>query len=137
MSGVISNMQTYVINTWVPNRPEIFLNACVQEGMYTSAGPIFKINDQYQHGGAILAGDTLTITSTGRFHTAYYTLDGSDPRLQGLPQQDINTTTLVAESNVKRVLVPTGPISDDWKGGPPFAKEVRITKTSSRLMWET
>ncbi len=120
MSGVISNMQTYVINTWVPNRLEIFLNACVQEGMYSSAGPIFKINGQYQHGGAVSAGETLTITSMGRFHTAYYTLDGTDPRVQGLPQKDTQTATLVAESNVKRVLVPTGPISDDWKGGQPF-----------------
>ncbi len=120
MSGAISNMNTYVIDTWVPNRLDIFLDACVQEGMFTSPGPIFNINDQYQHGGAIEAGDTLTMTSVGRFHAVYYTLDGSDPRLQGLPQQDTNTTTLVAESNVKRVLVPIGPISDNWKGGQSF-----------------
>jgi len=120
MSGVISNMNTYVIDTWVPNRLDIFLDACVQEGMYTSAGPIFNINGQYQHGGAVSAGDTLTMTSVGRFHALYYTLDGSDPGLQGLPQQDTETTTLVAESNVKRVLVPTGPISDNWKGGQSF-----------------
>jgi len=120
MLGVISNMDTYVINTWVPNRLDVFLDACVQEGMFTSPGPIFNINDQYQHGGAILAGDTLTMTSMGRFHAVYYTLDGSDPSFQGLPQQDTNTTTLVAESNVKRVLVPIGPISDDWKGGLSF-----------------
>jgi hypothetical protein len=120
MLGVISNMDTYVINTWVPNRLDIFLDACIQEGMFTSPGPIFEINDQYQHGGAISAGDTLTMTCKGRFQTVYYTLDGSDPRLRGLPRQDTNTTPLGAESNAKRVLVPAGPISDDWKGGQSF-----------------
>ncbi len=50
--------------------------------------------------------------------TIYYTLDGSNPRLPVTGQQD--TTTLVPESASKRILVPTGAISDNWKGGSSF-----------------
>jgi hypothetical protein len=115
MSGVISNMNTYVIDTWVPNRLDIFLAACIKEGLFTVAGPTFKINDLDQHGGQISASDTLTITSPGRFNTLYYTLDGSDPRFQGLPQQNTNTTILVYENDDKRVFVSSRSSSDIWK----------------------
>ena len=41
----------------------------------------FRVNGTAQHGGEIPGGGTLTVTaSTG---TIYYTLDGSDPRLEG------------------------------------------------------
>ncbi|MHC4727062.1 MAG: CotH kinase family protein, partial [Planctomycetota bacterium] len=32
MSKVITNMNTYVIDTWIPNRLDIFLGACIKEG---------------------------------------------------------------------------------------------------------
>ncbi len=115
MSGVIPNMNTYVIDTWVPNRLDIFLAACIKEGLFTIAGPTFKINNLDQHGGYISPSDTLTITTPGRFNTLYYTLDGSDPRFQGLPQQNTNTATLVYENDDKRVLVSSRSISDIWK----------------------
>ncbi|MCP4256538.1 MAG: hypothetical protein GY774_03315 [Planctomycetes bacterium] len=115
MSGVIPNMNTYVIDTWVPNRLDIFLAACIKEGLFTVAGPTFEINNFYQHGGHISPSDSLTITSPGRFSTLYYTLDGSDPRFQGLPQQDTNTATLLYENEDKRVLVSSRPIGNVWK----------------------
>ncbi|MHC4243872.1 MAG: lamin tail domain-containing protein, partial [Planctomycetota bacterium] len=115
MSGVITNMNTYVIDTWVPNRLDIFLASCIKEGLFTIAGPTFKINDFYQHGGHISASDTLAITSTGRFNTFYYTLDGSDPQFQGLPQQNTNDTTLVYENDDKQVFVSSRSTSDVWK----------------------
>ena len=34
MLGVIPNMDMYVLNEWVPNRLDIFLDACIQEGMF-------------------------------------------------------------------------------------------------------
>ena len=115
MSGVIPNMNTYVIDTWVPNRLDIFLAACIKEGLFTIAGPTFKINDLDQHGGHISASDTLTITSPGRFNTLYYTLDGSELRFQGLARQNTNTTTLVYENDEKRVFVSSRSTSDIWK----------------------
>jgi len=85
MSGVIPNMDMYVLNTWVPNRLDIFLDACIREGMFTMVGPTFNINGLYQNGGSVSAGDILTMTvhKPGRSSTTYYTLNGSDPRLPG------------------------------------------------------
>jgi len=115
MSGVITNMNTYVIDTWVPSRLDIFLGACIKEGLFTVAGPTFQINELDQHGGYISTSDTLTIASQGRFNTLYYTLDGSEPRFQGVPQQNTNVTTLVYENDDKRVYVSSRSSSDAWK----------------------
>jgi len=50
----------------------------------------------------------------------YYTLDGSDPRVFSA-SEPVEVFTLVDESMSKRVLVPTGPLDEAWKGGAePF-----------------
>ncbi len=121
MVGVISNMDTYVIDTWTPTRLDIFLNACASEGVYTFEGPTFRINNLNQHGGYVSAGDALSIASYGRFRTIYYALDGSDPYFMGTPNQGINTgNILVAENADKRVLVPVRPLGDSWKNSASF-----------------
>ncbi len=60
----------------------------------------------------------LTISSAAG--TAWYTVDGSDPRnpSQGVPQG--GTGVLVAEEAPKRVLVPTGPIDEAWRSDVGF-----------------
>jgi hypothetical protein len=122
MLGVIPNMDMYVLNTWVPQRLDIFLDACRNENMFTFTGPNFNINGAYQHGGHISAGDALTITNTYRVGDIYYTLDGSDPRVSGAPGDNGTTsrTTLVNEDAAKLVLVPSRDIGDAWTGGGPF-----------------
>ncbi|MFH1717995.1 MAG: lamin tail domain-containing protein, partial [Planctomycetota bacterium] len=119
MSGVIPSMDTYVISTWVPNRHDIFLQACLQEGLFTSDGPTFEVNGLPQHGGHLSDDDILTIASYGRFKLVYYTLDGSDPHPPGI-STDPATTTLVAEGATKRAFVPLGDIDDTWKGSGAF-----------------
>ncbi|MFC1636600.1 lamin tail domain-containing protein, partial [Planctomycetota bacterium] len=121
MLGVIPTMDMYVLNTWVPNRLNIFLDACAGEGMYTFNGPTFKINNFLRHGGHASAGDVLTMVNQGRFQTIYYTLDGSDPYFAGTPQQGVNTgNILVAEDADKRVLVPVRPVSDNWRNSASY-----------------
>ena len=70
-------------------------------------------------GGQINSSLRLTMsTSTGKI---YYSLDGNDPRMANQSQQNGGaSTTLIAESTDKRVLVPTGPVGDEWKGGGDF-----------------
>jgi len=80
-AGVLPNMDTYVIDTWVPNRQGIFLNACTQEGVFPFSGPTFLINDGPQYGGHVQTGDLLSMTTQVRGGTIYYTLDGEDPGL--------------------------------------------------------
>ncbi len=132
MSGAIPNMDMYVLNTWVPNRLDIFLSACIREDMFTFRGPTFKINGLDQHGGEVPAGDTLSMYTLGRSPTFYYTLDGSDPHLLGTSQQDDDTsTTFIPENAAKLVLVPTGPTSDDWKDGQRFNDSAWLTSDGS------
>jgi len=76
--------------------------------------PVFN-----EQGGHVNEGFSLTITALPG--TIYYTLDGSDPRVPGMPSGGtISSITLIAEDADKRVLVPTETISNDWKGSKPF-----------------
>ncbi|MHC4560384.1 MAG: chitobiase/beta-hexosaminidase C-terminal domain-containing protein, partial [Planctomycetota bacterium] len=113
LRGVIPNMDMYVLNTWVPNRLDIFTNACIREGMFTFNGPAFN-----KRGGPVDPGFAVTLTNPNPLGTIYYSVDGNDP---GQPTKvQITTTTLSHESAAKRVLVPTGPVSNYWKGAQAF-----------------
>jgi len=120
MLGVLPNMNTYVVDTWTPQRRNIIFNAFINEGIYFSVeAPEFYINGQYQHGGRISSDDELTMDNpNGSGTVLYYTTDGSDPRLPESMQ--INETILLTEDAVKKVLVPTGPVNNNWKGGGTF-----------------
>ena len=119
LRGVIPSMDNYVINGWVPNRLDIFLNACVREGMYTFDGPVLLVNGIVQQGGDVSPGDLLSLFSSSGRGTVYYTLDGTEPGETTTPTP-ANITTLVASDASKRVLVPTGSNVGDWHGGRPF-----------------
>jgi hypothetical protein len=82
--------------------------------------PEFHINGTYQHGGPISSGDVLTMTNPNGRGAIYYTLDGSDPRPPGVVSQPDDANVLVGEDAAKRVLVPTGNISQSWRGGAPY-----------------
>ncbi|MGD8499815.1 MAG: lamin tail domain-containing protein [Phycisphaerales bacterium] len=113
MRGVLPNMNMYVLNTWVPNRLDIFLNACIGESMFTFEGPAFS-----KHGGPVDPGFALTMTNPNPPGTIYYSVDGNDPGRTATVQ--VTTTTLATPSAPKRVLVPTAAISNNWKGGQAF-----------------
>ena len=71
-------------------------------------------------GGRIEAGSTVSLVNPRATGVLYYTLDGSDPRPPSVTAGLIETVTLAAESATKRVLVPTGPISDAWRNEQDF-----------------
>ena len=132
MLGVIPNMDMYVLNTWVPNRLDIFLSACIQEGLYTFAGPTFGVNGIDSYGGHMSPGDVLSISDRNRYNTIYFTLDGSDPYRPDIPQQNTaGSVVLVAENNPKRVLVPVRPVSNDWNSSTTFDDSAWLYSTGS------
>jgi hypothetical protein len=109
----------YITNYYFPRRTEIALNMFRSRDMYSRVdAPVFHINGSYLHGGNVESDDILSMTAPGG--TIYYTLDGSDPRLLMPSQGDTTGTVIVAEDAAKTVLVPTGPVSDNWRGGQPF-----------------
>ena len=59
----------------------------------------------------------------------YYTLDGSDPRIPGTSVEPISGDTLVIGNADKEVLIPTGPVSENWKGGQTFDDSSWISGT--------
>jgi hypothetical protein len=123
MLGVLPNMNRYLIDTWVPNRLDIFLNVCAREGVYTFEGPKFSVNGTERYGGYMSPNDVLNIADYSRYETVYYTLDGSDPIDRDIPPQDSQgdeITILVAENNPKRVLIPVRPVSTDWNSSTTF-----------------
>jgi hypothetical protein len=107
----------WLLEEYFPQRTGIVFSRFKSRGWYPNVdAAVFHINGSYQHGGQILPDDLLSMTAaTG---TIWYTLDGSDPRQS--EQNGSAGTTLVAEDADKRVLVPVGPVSDDWKNAGPF-----------------
>ena len=99
------------------------------------APPTLLINSAPMNtGGTITTGSTLTMT--GPSGTIYYTTDGTDPREWtyrdlGEPDPGVDpfTRTLVAENASKKALVPSGSISENWKGGGAFVDSSWITTT--------
>ncbi len=119
LRSVIPSMNSYIVDGWTPSRQAVFLNACVRVGMYTFAGPGLAINGVPQYGGQVSPGDRLSITPGGGRGIIYYTLDGTDPAQSGLlPGSTI--TPLVARGSPKRILVPDGPLADDWRTAGGF-----------------
>jgi len=135
MRGVIPNMNRYVIDTWVPNRRDIFVEDCVAQGMYTFDGPLFIVNNTVWQGGSFSAGDLLYLIPSVPGATVYYTLDGTDPgRMDTAAQLDV--TTFVASDAPKRVLVPADARSGrdrsgDWRGVPPFEDSAWMSVTGA------
>jgi hypothetical protein len=103
----------YVIYNYFPNRTVIVLDQFKSKGWYPNVdAPVFN-----QHGGQVPSGFDLTMSfSPG---TIWYTIDSNDPRLPAGGSSG-SSTTLVAEDDAKRVLVPTSDIGDTWRGGQPF-----------------
>jgi hypothetical protein len=104
----------WILNYYIPQRSDIVLQQFRDAGLYPDIdAPVFHINGSYQHGGYIISDDQLSMTSSEG--TIYYTLDGSDPRTTGSDTDFIEYTTLAAENANKHVLVPTGPVNNNWK----------------------
>jgi len=113
-------IQDGILSKFLQPRPAFVLNWLKGAGLYPSVdAPEFRVNGQPQHGGHVGTHDSLSMTASG---TIWYTLDGTDPRVPGTAASVSPTTaiTLVPESAAKRVLVPTGPISDAWRTDPAF-----------------
>jgi CotH kinase protein/Lamin Tail Domain/Chitobiase/beta-hexosaminidase C-terminal domain len=115
LRGVIPNMNTYIIDSWTPNRQQVFVDACVREAMYTFGGPIFAVNGVYQQGGYAATGDLLQMVPSRAGADIYYTLDGTDPS-GSEASADMPIVTLVSRDAAKHILVPEGPEVEDWMG---------------------
>ncbi len=121
----------WILNYYLPQRSDIVLQQFRDAGLYPNVdAPVFYVNGSYMHGGHITRDNLLSMTSsTG---TIWYTLDGSDPSLAGKSQPGgITSTTLVAEDAEKRVLVPTRPISNNWKGRQSFDDSAWLVSVGS------
>ncbi|HNS19580.1 MAG TPA: lamin tail domain-containing protein [Sedimentisphaerales bacterium] len=116
LDGVIPSLNTYIIDTWTPNRHAIFLNACAGEGVYTFAGPSFAVGGVSKYGAYLDIGESVEIVSPVTGLPVYYTLDGNDPvpSISTYSQTSLSTT-LVAADAPKRVLVPTDASDGNWQ----------------------
>jgi len=114
LRGVIPNMDTYIVNGWTPNRREVFVNACLREGLYTFDGPVFAVNGSYRQGGYAATGDLLQIVPSRTGAEIYYTLDGTDPSGSQM-STEMPIVTLVGRDAAKRILVPTDADAENWR----------------------
>ncbi len=109
----------FLITEYFPQRPDIVLNQLKARRLYPGLdAPVFHINGSYQHGGYIDAQDVFSMTAS--MGTIWYTLDGADPRQSAVSSGHVTSTMLITEDADKRVLVPTGPIAESWKGTGRF-----------------
>lgn len=107
----------YILNTYLVQRSGIVLEQLRTAGLYPRTdAPVMKINETSQHGGRVATDALLSMTGD----TIFYTLDGNDPRKSTPVAQSNSYMTIVPEKAPKRVLVPTGPVADDWRAGKHF-----------------
>ena len=113
MNAILPNMNTCVVDTWVPQRRDIFLDACKKEGVYTFEGPLPYVNIGEQQGGYFQSGDRLFLINSGAAGTVYYTTNGEDPATM-VNVSTSHLPTLAARGADKYVLVPTGDLGLAW-----------------------
>jgi hypothetical protein len=103
-----------MVNDYFPKRTGVVLNQFKSQDWYPKIDPpTFS-----QQGGHVAPGDSISLQ--GGAGALWYTLDGNDPRLPGSIPQTSDELKFVPENAAKRVLVPTGPVADAWKGGAEF-----------------
>lgn len=108
-----------LLKSYFPQRTNNALNQFKSRGLYPNVvAPVFYVDGKYQHGGPFPSHSQLAMQGTTG--SIWYTLDGTDPRGSSVTAAPANDVTLVAEDAAKRVLVPTGPVSDAWRGGQSF-----------------
>ena len=117
-----------LVENYFPVRTDIVMNQLRQAGFYPSISPPqLHIDGRFQHGGPVRTGAALTLAaSTGEI---WYTTDGSDPRVAGSAGGAGMEMPLVSEEAAKRVIVPTGPVADAWRGGAAFDDSSWISGT--------
>jgi hypothetical protein len=109
-----------LVTQYFSGRTETVLGQLKSHGWYPSVdAPVFQINGKDQHGGSAPSQASLGMTKSSAGGTIWYTLDGSDPRVPGTSAVS-DDLTLVAENAAKRVLVPTAPVDNAWRGGADF-----------------
>jgi hypothetical protein len=59
----------------------------------------------------------------------WYTKDGSEPRVPGSAADPVEQPAWAPENAPQRVLVPTGPVNDAWRGGAAFDDSAWISGT--------
>ena len=122
------NMRDWLLDNFFQQRHDIVLQQLKNAGLYPDVeAPTFYVNGVYQHGGHVDQPSSLTVESSSG--AIYYTLDGSDPRQMEITSQAETSTQLVTESAARKVLVPTGTISEDWKDNLDFDDSTWISGT--------
>ena len=124
------DMRDWLLENFFYQRHDIVLQQLRNAGLYPNvAAPTFHVNNAYQHGGHAdrLAGLAMQSPSG----TIYYTLDGSDPRQTEAPLEPGTAANLVTDATARKVLIPTGPISDAWRGDLAFDDAAWISGTGA------
>ncbi len=122
------NTQNTRLAGFFPSRSDQVLGWLRNAGLYPDVdAPEFLVDGRLQHGGHIASADAILMTTDGG--TVWYTLDGSDPRPSGTGTDSTDELVFVSESAARRVLVPTGPVADAWRGGTDFDDSAWISGT--------
>ncbi len=101
------------INNFFPNRTTTIISQLkatrLRDGSLAPLYPSINAPSFSHPGGEVAANYPLTISGS---ETIYYTLDGSDPRLDISQSLSSSEITLIAEDAAKRILVPTEPVAE-------------------------
>ncbi|MBN2132990.1 MAG: lamin tail domain-containing protein, partial [Sedimentisphaerales bacterium] len=111
--------KNWLLNDYFPSRTNVALEQFRSRGLYPSvSAPRFAVNGSYRHGGPVPGGARLSMSEAGG--RIWFTVDGSDPRVQGSAPEPAPENMLVPENAAKRVLVPDGPVDDAWREDANF-----------------
>jgi hypothetical protein len=101
------------INNFFPNRSTTIINQLkntrLRDGTLAPLYPSINAPSLSHAGGQVNKNYPITMSGSG---TIYYTLDGSDPRLDISESLSSSEVALVGEDAAKRVLVPSAPVAE-------------------------
>jgi len=118
----------YLLQTYLARRTDIVLDQLKSRDWYPNVNPpSFSVSGAPQHGGYAAAGDTLSMSAGSG--TIWYTLDGTEPRVPGSTPEPGDVVTLVADNAPKRILIPAGPVAEDWRSDVDFDDDAWLSGT--------
>jgi len=102
-----------LINNYIPSRTEVVFQQFQSVDWIPAVDPpVFEVNNLPQHSGDVEAGAQLTLINPRGQGEIYYTLDGSDPRHQRVPQEP--DRPLLTHESAKRFQIPSSDFDPNW-----------------------
>ncbi|MGK0190334.1 MAG: hypothetical protein ACI9R3_006158, partial [Verrucomicrobiales bacterium] len=112
LASALPSMDTWIRDSWAPQRPGYVLSSLGDLDLYTHEGPGFMVGGEAQQMGGLVDVDSslsMVVPGSGKI---YYTLDGSDPQI--IVESSAPTNLIDQGSAATAFIPPNGNLGTSW-----------------------